>query len=187
MTTSEKAKVAIGPTTVKMLGAGELKEKSLKELQSIYEGLTGRTIKKFSDKETAVKRILGVGSPAEMIWCLQKGGRLVPRAGCETRQANPKMSKDCVVTCEYRNKKKEPEGKAEKKEKKGSRANSKVARLRRMFLENGTQSLADVIRDSGFDHRNVFTAVAILRNPKRTKDLLDLGYDRKTQIFTKKG
>jgi hypothetical protein len=80
-------------------------------------------------------------------------------------------------------KKKEAAKVAEKKEQKPV---TKFQKVRDFFAKNQVGTLDVLTKVSGFDERNVKTAMSILRNPKRTKtNLLVTTYDREKRTFTR--
>jgi hypothetical protein len=61
---------------------------------------------------------------------------------------------------------------------------SKVSIVRQMFAVKNSWTREEISEKSGFDWRNTHTAMSILKNPKRTKDLLPTVYDRATRTYT---
>ncbi len=55
-----------------------------------------------------------------------------------------------------------------------------------MFKEKDSWSMDEIVERSGFDERNVKTCLSILRDPKRSKELLVTNYDRETKTYTLK-
>ncbi len=73
--------------------------------------------------------------------------------------------------------------------KKGSKKpgkKTKVGRIREAFSTKKSYTVDELMKLSGFDERNLRTAMTILRNPKRTKILLETEYDREKKTFTVK-
>lgn len=65
---------------------------------------------------------------------------------------------------------------------------SKSQKIRKMFTEKESWTVAELVKRSGFDERNVRTAMSIFKNPKRTKDPLVTNYDPETKAYMlKKG
>ena len=60
----------------------------------------------------------------------------------------------------------------------------KYARLRALLL-SGKKTFAaeEMMQASGFDERNLKTALTILRNPKRTKDLIITRFDAEKKFY----
>ena len=65
------------------------------------------------------------------------------------------------------------------------RKQTKTALLREAFAEKPKWDQDSLLEKTGYDARNLNTALAILRNPKRTKDkdILHVKYDRKTRTY----
>ncbi len=63
---------------------------------------------------------------------------------------------------------------------------TKFQRIRDFFAKNKSGTIEELMKASGFDERNVKTAMSILRNPNRTKNnLLVTTYDREKRTFTR--
>jgi len=61
----------------------------------------------------------------------------------------------------------------------------KCAKLRALLASGEkTFTVAQMMKASGFDERNVRTAMSILRNPKRTKETIEAEYDRGKKTYT---
>lgn len=89
--------------------------------------------------------------------------------GEDTTPSNPEQKTD------------EPESiPAEPKEKKETKAQI----LRRVLKEKGTMTQKDLAEAIGSDTRNTHTMVAILRNPKRTKEPVDVIYNKEEKTYT---
>jgi len=78
---------------------------------------------------------------------------------------------------------KKPDPKKTAKEKTPKKI-SKVSKIRDMFAEKKNWSVQEIMKRSGFDRNNTKTAMSILRNKNRTKDLLTTDYDKEKEIFT---
>ncbi len=61
---------------------------------------------------------------------------------------------------------------------------SKFQKVRDMFKEKKSWPLEEIVERSGFDEKNVKTCLSILRNPKRTKELLITRLDREKKLYT---
>jgi len=61
---------------------------------------------------------------------------------------------------------------------------SKLTIIRDLLLSKGQVHIDELIAASGHDRKNVHATVGVLRNPKKTKDPLDVQYDRETKIFS---
>ena len=75
----------------------------------------------------------------------------------------------------------------EDQKKKGRRSRgqvSKISIVREMFNTKDTWTREELAKKSGYDTRNLSTAMSILKNPKRTKDLLITKYDPSTRAYT---
>ena len=73
------------------------------------------------------------------------------------------------------------------RKKKGRRSKgqvSKISIVREMFNTKDTWTREELAKKAGFDTRNLVTAMSILKNPKRTKDLLITKYDHSTHTYT---
>jgi hypothetical protein len=151
------------------------------EAESSVNNLTLTKGEKIMDakKKVAEKKVVETRVPdpkrAEMIYCATTGGK-IPRGGCETRQVKPKNK--CKADCEH--------FKGQKKSKKVSKPKkiSKLQKIRDLFSEKKTHTAKELMKESGFDKTNLRTAMSILKNPKRTKELLRTDYDRKTEAYT---
>lgn len=130
---------------------------------------------KASDPKKGVETRVPDPKKAEMIYCAMTGGK-IPRGGCETRQAKPKNK--CKADCEH--------FKGQKKSKKASKPKkiSKLQKIRDLFSEKKVHTAKELMEESGFDKTNLRTAMSILKNSKRTKELLRTDYDRKTEAYT---
>ncbi len=70
--------------------------------------------------------------------------------------------------------------------KKGPVKLTKFQRIRDFFAKNKVGTIEELMSASGFDERNVKTAMSILRNPNRTKNnLLVTTWDREKRTFTR--
>ena len=56
--------------------------------------------------------------------------------------------------------------------------------LRQLFQDNPVRTRAEVIEALGCDEKNASVAVSILKNAKRTKEPMQVAYDRKTKTYT---
>ena len=60
----------------------------------------------------------------------------------------------------------------------------KYARLRALLLSGKkTFTAEEMMQASGFDERNLKTALTILRNPERTKDLIITRFDAEKKLY----
>ena len=63
---------------------------------------------------------------------------------------------------------------------------TKFQKVRDFFAKNKSGTLDTLMKISGFDERNMKTAMSILRNPKRTKNnLLVTTWDREKRTLTR--
>jgi len=63
--------------------------------------------------------------------------------------------------------------------------NGKCAKLRALLASGEkTFTVVQMMKASGFDERNVRTAMSILRNPKRTKEIIEAEYDKEKKTYT---
>jgi len=60
---------------------------------------------------------------------------------------------------------------------------TKSGRLREYFLMNESGSVSDLVAFTGFDEKNLRTAVSILANPGRTKYPIVIQYDSDNKIY----
>jgi hypothetical protein len=60
---------------------------------------------------------------------------------------------------------------------------SKVSIIRSMFEDKGAWTRDEIMSRTGFDSRNAHAAMNVLKNEARTKNPLNLTYDRKTQTY----
>jgi hypothetical protein len=61
---------------------------------------------------------------------------------------------------------------------------TKVSIIREMFSIKDTWTREELAKRSGFDRNNISVALSILKNPKRTKDLLITKYNPGTRAYT---
>jgi hypothetical protein len=77
-----------------------------------------------------------------------------------------------------------------KKQKKSAKGTPKeilkIQKVREMFKERKSWTLEEIVERSGFDERNVKACLLILRNPKRSKELLITHLDREKKLYTVK-
>jgi len=68
----------------------------------------------------------------------------------------------------------------------GPKKKTKTALLREAFAEQPTWAQDDLLTKTGYDARNLNTALAIMRNPKRTKPdlILEVKFDRAAKTYT---
>ncbi len=72
--------------------------------------------------------------------------------------------------------------KAEKKIEKKP-AETKFGKLRAALMAKRENSVDELMRISGFDLSNLKTAISILRNPKRSKNILDTTFDKEKKVY----
>lgn len=63
---------------------------------------------------------------------------------------------------------------------------SKFQKVRDMFKERKSWTVEEIVERSGFDERNAKTCLSILKNPKRSKELLITHFDREKKVYTVK-
>jgi len=60
---------------------------------------------------------------------------------------------------------------------------SKMSIIREMFQDRVSWTREEIMSLTGFDSKNTHAAMNVLKNPNRTKDLLNFTYDRKSQTY----
>jgi len=61
---------------------------------------------------------------------------------------------------------------------------TKTSKIRELFATKKSATLQEIMDYCGHDRHNTQSMMAILKNPKRTKDLLVTEYDRETKTYT---
>lgn len=81
-------------------------------------------------------------------------------------------------------KKKTPATPGEKKERK-PREGSKIDLLKKAFATKKCHTVEELCAITGYDARNLYTSVALLKNPSRTKpeNIFEVSYDSKTKSY----
>ena len=64
------------------------------------------------------------------------------------------------------------------------KAPTKLSIIRDLLVAKQQVHIDELAAASGHDRKNVQAAVGVLRNPKKTKNPLDVQYDRETRVFT---
>lgn len=76
----------------------------------------------------------------------------------------------------------EEESKAKSKGK--NKKETKTGRLRKILAEKGTMGREDLAQQVGVSYRDIHVMVSIMRNEKRTKDPVDISYDKEAKTYT---
>ena len=61
---------------------------------------------------------------------------------------------------------------------------TKTSKIRELFANQKSATLQEIMDYCGHDNHNTQSMMCILKNPKRTKDLLNTTYDRATKTYT---
>ncbi len=73
-----------------------------------------------------------------------------------------------------------------KKQKRPAKGTTKVQKVRDMFKERRSWTVEEIVERSGFDERNAKTCLSILKNPRRSKELLITHFDGEKKVYTAK-
>ncbi len=61
---------------------------------------------------------------------------------------------------------------------------SKIQMIRNMFAEKNSWTVSELVKKSGYDESNMRAAMSILKDPKRSKELLITEYDKEKKIYS---
>ncbi len=62
---------------------------------------------------------------------------------------------------------------------------TKFGKLRAALTARKESTAEELMKATGFDARNLKTAISILRNPKRSKNILDTTFDRERKVYVR--
>lgn len=160
----------------------ELKNLSIKQLVEFYNANTdGTPVRTFATKHAGIRRCSGFAEPDSESTTEQSTDTVVEPEQGETEMASKKSASKKVAKKSAT--KKSVSKKSTTKVRK-PRGESKFGKLRASFPRIGTKATrSELMKITGFDKSNLITALAILRNKKRTKDLIVVEFDRETETY----
>ncbi len=163
-----------------------LRDLSKKQLAAVYAELTEDKRKRTA---THMRKVLVERDVPEIIleataWCEMQGthkGKWVHFHVCRERQRKgrcPKTSK-----CPHRLPDDEIPVRRNPVRKQVRVGETKVGLLRSALKEKPEWTRGELIERTGFDEKNLKTAINLLKNPKRTRDPFVIIWDRKRSVY----